>query len=49
MNPYTAQSLVPDHIRESRQQAASARRASAARAAQRRTIRRPGRRLARGA
>jgi hypothetical protein len=33
MNPYMTQSLVSDHIRESRQQAAAARRAAAARSA----------------
>jgi hypothetical protein len=33
MNPNMTQSLVPDHIRESRQQAAAARRAGAARGA----------------
>jgi hypothetical protein len=37
MNTYLPQSLVWDHIRESRQQAATARKASAARGAQRRT------------
>jgi hypothetical protein len=53
MNPYITQSLVQDHIRESRQQAAAARRASAARASQRRpgndTARRSGRHVVRGA
>jgi hypothetical protein len=49
MNPYTTQSLVQDHVRESRQQATAARRASAARAWKRRAIRRSGRRLVRGA
>jgi hypothetical protein len=43
MNPYTTESLVQDHIRESRQQAVAARRASAARASLRRAIRRSGR------
>jgi hypothetical protein len=36
MNSYLPQSLVWDHIRESRQQAAEARKATAARRAQRR-------------
>jgi hypothetical protein len=52
MNSYLPQSLVWDHIRESRQQAAAARKASAARVAQRRTgahVRRATRWLARGA
>jgi len=52
MNTYLTQSLVWDHIRESRQQAAAARQASAARGAQRRTgshARRAGKRLVRGA
>jgi hypothetical protein len=35
MNSYLPQSLVWDHIKESRQQAAEARRAAAARSAQR--------------
>lgn len=35
MYPFTTQALVWDHIRESRQQAAAARRASAARGLQR--------------
>jgi len=35
MNPYTTQIMVSDHIRESRQQAAAARRASEVRAPQR--------------
>jgi hypothetical protein len=44
MNTYLPQSLVWDHIRESRQQAATARKASAARSAQSRsgTARRTG-------
>jgi len=37
MNPNMAQSLVWDHVRESRQQAAAARRAGAARGARRKT------------
>ena len=52
MNTYMPQSLVWDHIRESRQQAAAARKASAVRGAQRRAGihgRRPGHRIARGA
>jgi hypothetical protein len=52
MNTYLPQSLVRDHIRESRQQAAAARQAIAARGAQRRTGirgRRPGHLIARGA
>jgi hypothetical protein len=52
MNTYVPQSLLWDHIRESRQQAAAARKASAARGAQRRAgihARRPGHRLVRGA
>ena len=52
MNPNMAQPLVWDHIRESRQQAAAARQAGAARDARRkasaRTARR-GHRLVRGA
>ena len=52
MNPNMTQSLVSDHIRESRQQAAAARRAGTARSAVRkassRTPRR-GRWLVRGA
>jgi hypothetical protein len=52
MNPNMTQSLVSDHIRESRQQAAAARRAGAARSAARkpssRTLRR-GHWLVRGA
>ena len=52
MNPNMTQSLVSDHIRESRQQAAAARQAGAARSAVRkasgRTVRR-GHWLARGA
>ena len=52
MNAYVPQSLVNDHIRETRQQAAAARQASAARGAQRRAgshARRAGHRLAREA
>jgi hypothetical protein len=49
MNSYTTQSLVQDHIRESREQAAATRRASAARTSQRRAIRRSGRHLVREA
>ena len=52
MNTYLPQSLVSDHIRESRQQAAAVRQASAARGAQRRAgthARRAGHRLVRGA
>ena len=52
MNTYVPQSLLWDHIRESRQQAAAARKASAARGTQRRAgihVRRPGHRLVRGA
>jgi hypothetical protein len=37
MNTYLAESLVWDHIRESRQQAAAARKASAARGVQHRS------------
>jgi hypothetical protein len=52
MNPNMTQSLVSDHIRESRQQAAAARQAGAARGAVRkassRTVRR-GHWLVRGA
>jgi hypothetical protein len=51
MNPNMTQSLVSDHIRESRQQAAAARRAGAARStrkASNRAVRR-GHRLVRGA
>ena len=48
MNPNMTQSLVSDHIRESRQQAAAARRASAIRKASSRTLRR-GHWLVRGA
>jgi hypothetical protein len=52
MNPNMTQSLVWDHIRELRQQAAAARRAGAARSAARkagnRVVRR-GHRLVRGA
>jgi len=40
MNPNMTQSLVSDHIRESREQAAAARRASAARKASHRAARR---------
>ena len=52
MNTYLPHSLVSDHIRESRQQAAAVRQASAARGAQRRAgthARRVGYRLVRGA
>ena len=52
MNPNMTQSLVSDHIRESRQQAAAARRAGAARSAVRKASNRAarrGHRLARGA
>jgi hypothetical protein len=53
MNPCITQSLVQDHISESRRQAAAARRASVARASQRRpgndTARRSGHRVVRGA
>jgi hypothetical protein len=52
MNTYLPQSLVWEHIRESRQQAAAARKASAARGAQRRAgthARWAGHRLVRGA
>jgi hypothetical protein len=52
MNQNMTQTLAWDHIRESRQQATAARRASAARAAQRKTGTRAARRghwLVRGA
>jgi hypothetical protein len=52
MNPNTTQSLVSDHIRESRQQAAAARQAGAARNSVRKAARRAsrrGHRLVRGA
>jgi hypothetical protein len=52
MNPNMTQSLVSDHIRESRQQAAAARRAGAARSATRKESHRAVRRghwLVRGA
>ncbi len=57
MNPNMTQSLVSDHIRESRQQAAAARRAGAARSAGRKASNRaasnrparPGHWLLRGA
>jgi hypothetical protein len=52
MNPNMTQSLVSDHLRESRQQAAAARRAGAARSAARKTSHRAawrGHRLVRGA
>ena len=57
MNPNMTQSLVSDHIRESRQQAAAARRAGAARSAVRKASNRaannrparPGHWLLRGA
>jgi hypothetical protein len=45
MNPNMAQSLVSDHIRESRQQAAAARRAGAARHAVRKAGTRAVRRV----
>jgi len=44
MNPSMTQSLVSDHIRESRQQAAAARQASAARSAARKASNRKARR-----
>ncbi len=44
MNPNMTESLVSDHIRESRQQAAAARRAGAARNAVRKAAHRPVRR-----
>ncbi len=44
MNPNMTESLVSDHIRESRQQAAAARRAGVARSAVRKAARRPVRR-----
>jgi hypothetical protein len=48
MNPNMTQSLVSDHIRESRQQAAAARRAGAARSAVRKPSNRtPSNRTAR--
>jgi hypothetical protein len=48
MNPNMTQSLVSDHLRESRQQAAAARRAGAARSAVRKASNRtPGNRAAR--
>jgi hypothetical protein len=51
MNPYMTQSLVSDHIRELRQQAAAARRAGALRSARKASTRaaQRGHRLARGA
>jgi hypothetical protein len=51
MHPFTTQALVWDHIRESRQQAAAARRASAARGSQRKAAHasRRSHRVARGA
>ena len=52
MNPSMTQSLVSDHIRESRQQAAAARRAGEARSAARKASNRTARRghwLVRGA
>ena len=52
MHPSMTQSLVSDHIRESRQQAAAARRAGAARSAVRKANNRAARRghwLVRGA
>jgi hypothetical protein len=47
MNPNMTQSLVSDHIRESRQQAATARRASAVRHATRHAARETDTRAAR--
>jgi hypothetical protein len=44
MHPYMAQILVSDHIRESRRQAAAARRPGAARGAQRKPSTRAARR-----
>ncbi|MGH3257901.1 MAG: hypothetical protein ACRDOU_21330 [Streptosporangiaceae bacterium] len=51
MHPFTTQALVWDHIRESRQQAAAARRASAVRGSQRKAAHasRRSHRVARGA
>jgi hypothetical protein len=49
MNSYLPQSLVWDHIRESRQQAAEARQAATARAARRRAGTRTRRAVRRGA
>jgi hypothetical protein len=52
MNPNMTQPLVSDHLRESRQQAAAARRAGAARSAARKASHRAarrGHRLVRGA
>ena len=51
MYPFTTQTLVWDHIKESRQQAAAARRASAARHSQRKAAHASRRihRVARGA
>jgi hypothetical protein len=49
MNSYLPQNLIWDHIRESRQQAAEARRATAARSAQRRVGIRARRAAHRGA
>jgi hypothetical protein len=51
MYPFTTQALVWDHIKESRQQAAAARRSSAVRNSQRKTDRtsRRSHRLVRGA
>ena len=45
MHPSMTQSLVSDHIRESRQQAAAARRAGAARSAARKASNRKARRV----
>jgi hypothetical protein len=49
MNPYITQGLIQDRISESRRQAEASRRASVARASQRRASRRSGRRVVRGA
>jgi hypothetical protein len=51
MNSFTTQALVWDHIKESRQQAAAARRGSAARGSQRKAAHasRRSHRVARGA
>jgi hypothetical protein len=51
MTPFTTQTLVWDHIKESRQQAAATRRASAARIARRKAahVSRRSLRVARGA
>jgi hypothetical protein len=51
MNPFATQTLIWDHIREARQQAAAARRASTARGSQRKAAHpyRRSHRVARGA